>query len=193
LVLSKLHLLPGLAVLLLLHCGGGAAGGGITVDPEPRTVSVGDQLSLTAHPGAELAGDLDWQVLEPYGGGLRNSTGESTVYYAPQAAGTYHLVLRASQTDGRHVKQTVEIQVLPVPSVDPASARVAANGTLQFTATMKGLARNTVLWKVEESGGGDIGEDGRYLAPAKAGTYHVTATSTLDSQAAAQATVVVGD
>jgi hypothetical protein len=50
-----------------------------------------------------------------------------------------------------------------------------------------------VTWQVDETNGGEIGEDGRYLPPIKAGTYHVTAVSTLDPQVSARATVVVGD
>jgi hypothetical protein len=189
--LSPSRLIPGIAVLLLLHCGGGAAGNGFPVDPAPREVNVGDPLTLTAHPNADLAGDLEWQVQEPYGGGLRNSTGETTVYYAPQAAGTYHLVLRADLADGRRLKQTVDIQVLPVLTLEPANAQVAAGATLGFSASLKGLPRGAVTWAVEENGGGEIGPDGRYQAPAKPGTYHVTATAAQDPRAAARATVVV--
>ncbi len=191
--LSRLRLLVGPAALLLLHCGGGAAGGGFTVEPEPRTVAVGEQLPLTAWPAQDLAGDLEWEVQEPYGGGLRNSVGPATVYFAPPAAGTYHLVLRGDRTDGRHLKQAIEIQVLPVPSVEPASAQVVPGGTVTFTAVMKGLPRNTVTWAVEEANGGEIAEDGRYQAPSRPGTYHVTAVSTLDPQATARAAVVVAD
>ena len=191
--MSRLRLLIGPVALLLLHCGGGAANSGFTVEPEPRTVLVGEQLPLAARATADVVGDLEWEVQEPYGGGLRNSVGESTVYFAPAAAGSYHLALRAARADGRQVKQLVEIQVLPVTSVEPASTQVRPGGSVTFSATMKGLARNTVTWGVEEANGGEIGEDGRYLAPAKPGTYHVTAVSTLDPQAAARATVVVGD
>jgi len=191
--LSRLRVLVGLAALLLLHCGGGAAAGGLTLEPEPRTVAVGDQLALSAQSATELAGDLEWEVQEPYGGGLRNSVGQTTVYFAPPAAGTYHLILRGDRPDGRHVKQAFEVQVLPVPAVEPASAQVVPGGTVTFTATMKGLPRNTVKWAIEEANGGEIGDDGRYYAPTRPGTYHVTAVSTLDPQAAARATVVVAD
>jgi hypothetical protein len=182
-----------LAVLVLAHCGGGATGANFTIDPEPRTLAVGDQLTLTVRPMVDLSGDLAWEVEEPYGGGLRNSVGASTVYFAPEMAGTYHLTLRADRFDGRPLKQTLAILVLPVPSVAPASAQVPPGGSVAFTATMRGLPRNTVKWRVDEPGGGDIGEDGRYTAPSRPGTYHVTASSTFDPQTSAQATVVVGD
>ena len=164
---------PIAALALALGCGGGADGSGFaTVD---------------------LAGDMEWEVEETYGGGLRNSQGESTVYYAPEGAGTYHLVLRADRNDGRRLKQTLEIRVLAVPQVDPPSAQVGQGGSVAFTASMKGLPRNTVKWEVVEPGGGDISDEGRYQPPAKPGPYHVRAVSTLDPQVSAQATVVVGN
>ena len=129
---------------------------------------------------------------EPFGGGLRNSQGETTVYFPPEAAGLYHLVLRATRSDGRALKQTLEVRVLALASVDPANVQVSQEGTVSFTAVMKGLPRNTVNWEVEEAGGGEISENGRYQPPAKAGTFHVRAVSTFDPEVSARATVVVG-
>jgi hypothetical protein len=192
--LPRTLFVPMMALVLLLGCGGGVEGSSFaTVDPEPRTVAVGDQLPLAAHATVDLDGDLEWEVQEPYGGGLRNSQGETTVYFAPEGAGTYHLVLRAARTDGRRLKQTLEIKVLPLPMVDPPSAQVGPGGSVSFTATMKGLPRNTVTWEVVEPGGGDISEDGRYQPPAKPGIYHVRAVSTLNPDVSAQATVTVGN
>ena len=154
-------------------------------------MAVGDQVALAARPGVDLAADMEWEVQEQYGGGLRNSQGEHTVYFAPPAAGTYHLILHGVKPDGRRLRQVVEVRVLALPSLDPAEIRLAPGGSATFTATMKGLARNTVTWQVEETGGGEITPEGRYTAPPKGGTYHVTATSTLDPTVGARATVVV--
>lgn len=182
-----------LALFLALGCGGGVDRSSFDVEPETREVAVGDQLPLAAHPSVDLAGDVEWEVQEPYGGGLRNSQGETTLYFAPAAAGTYHLLLLGVQTNGRRLRQSVAIRVLPLPSVEPATVQLAPGAAATFTATMKGLARNTVTWQVEEAGGGEISPEGRYTAPAKAGTYHVAAVSTLDPAVGARATVVVSD
>lgn len=188
--MKRCSLIPGLAFLILLGCGGASAPS-FTVAPEPRTVLVGDQLTLSATSSEDLAGDLAWEVEEPYGGGLRNSLGLTTIYFAPESAGTYHLVLRADRADGHRLKQTFAVQVLPIISVEPASAQVALGGSVSFTATVRGLGRHTVKWTVDEPDGGEISAEGRYQPPARPGTYHVTAVSSLDPQASARATVVV--
>jgi hypothetical protein len=180
-----------IAASLALGCGG-ASGPNFSVAPEPRTALVGDQIHLTATTYVDLNGDLEWEVEEPYGGGLRNSQGAGTVYFAPEVAGTYHVALRAVRADGRKLKESFAIQVLPILAVEPASAQVSPGGAVTFTLAVKGLSRNSVKWSVDEPGGGEIDQDGRYLAPARSGTFHVTAVSTLDPQTSARATVVVG-
>lgn len=189
--LARLPLLPALAVSFLLGCGG-ATPPSFSVAPESRTVVVGDHLPMTATANVDLTGELEWEVEEVYGGGLRNSVGAHTVYFAPEAAGTYHVVLRATRADGHKLKQAVEIRVLPLFTVDPPSAQVAPGGTVVFSTAVRGLGRGAVKWSVDEPGGGEISEDGRYQAPAKAGTYHVSAVSSVDPQVSARATVVVG-
>jgi hypothetical protein len=49
-----------------------------------------------------------------------------------------------------------------------------------------------VKWSVDEADGGEIDQGGRYQAPDKAGSYHVTAVSASDPQVSARATVTVG-
>ena len=82
--------------------------------------------------------------------------------------------------------------MLPMFTVEPATAQVGQGGSVTFTLTVKGISRNAVKWTVDEPNGGEISEDGRYLPPPRAGTYHVTAASTLDPQVTSRATVVVG-
>lgn len=180
-----------LALVCFLGCGGGADQSNLAVEPESPVVAVGDQLALAARPEVDLASDLEWEVLEPYGGGLRNSQGDRTVYFAPPAAGAYHVVIHGVKPNGRRLRREVLIRVLPLPAVEPASAQLAPGASMTFTATMKGLPRNTVTWQVEEPGGGEVTPEGRYTAPARPGTYHVSAVSTLDPTVGARATVVV--
>jgi hypothetical protein len=52
-------------------------------------------------------------------------------------------------------------------------------------------AAAAVTWSVQEAGGGTIGADGRYTAPATAGLYHVVAVSVADPSRSASGAVTV--
>jgi hypothetical protein len=181
------------AGLLALACGGGSSSRGLLVEPEAPAVRVGETLSLTVQPQAELAGDVEWEVEERYGGGLLQSQGLRVTYVPPETSGTYHLHLRATGKDGRVQKEVVEVRVVASPSLEPASPRLQPGAAIQFRARMKGLGGSGTTWAVKEPEGGEITADGRYTAPARPGIYHVVATSTVDPTATATATVTVGD
>lgn len=81
-----------------------------------------------------------------------------------------------------------------VVTVTPVSVTVSVGDTRPFTATITGddSLGQAVLWNVREGSlGGTISAGGLYAAPAVPGTYHVTATSTLDSSRSGSATVIV--
>ncbi len=184
------YLLAAPFLAMALACGGGSAGT-VLVDPDPAVVVVGETLTLTARPQPDSGAELDWEVQEMYGGGLLRSQGAVVTYVAPEAAGTYHLVMRGTGRDGKVHKQTIEVLVLPSPSVEPAAPRLRPGGGVSFKARMRGLSRDTAVWAVEEADGGDVTPDGRYTAPKKPGIYHLTATSTVDASAVARVTVTV--
>jgi hypothetical protein len=187
-----LKTIPWLAApLVLLGCLSGSSDQGMVVTPAAPAVRVGEQLALTAEPLEDIAQEPEWEIEETYGGGFLNSRGFQVTYVAPVSAGRFHLILRAHRADGSRLKVVEEIVVLPAPQIEPSQARVAPGGTLTFSARMKGLPRNTVLWSVEEASGGSVNEEGVYKAPMGSGTYHVKATSTVDAQAVAVATVQV--
>jgi len=180
-------------LLLTLACGGGRELQTMAIEPDPPTVMVGENLVITARPQVEAAGDVDWEVEERYGGGLLQSQGLRVTYVPPEAAGTYHLILRTQGRSGRLQQQEVAVRVLPSPTVDPGLARLAPGGSLQFRVRMRGLTRDSATWAVEEADGGEITPDGHYTAPRRPGLYHLVATSTLDPAVCARATVTVGD
>lgn len=62
----------------------------------------------------------------------------------------------------------------PVLALDPPVSAVAPGETVAFAATVSG-SDEPVVWEVVEPGGGAIDERGRYTAPAREGTFHVTA------------------
>jgi len=177
---------------LALACGGGRDAHSLAFEPDPPTIMVGETLPIQAR-AADAEGSVDWEVQEMYGGGLLQSQGLHVTYVPPEAAGTYHLVVRSTGRDGRVRKQVLEVRVLASPSVEPPSPRLQPGGSILFRARMRGLPRDAASWAVLESDGGEISAEGRYTAPRKPGIYHVTATSAADPSTFAQATVTVGD
>ena len=82
----------------------------------------------------------------------------------------------------------------PVPivvAVTPTNATVEQGGTQAFAAAVTGTGTTTVTWKVQETAGGAVSATGAYTAPAKAGTYHVIAASTVNTASTGTATITV--
>ncbi|MFZ1613151.1 MAG: hypothetical protein WAT51_03200, partial [Holophaga sp.] len=78
-----------------------------------------------------------------------------------------------------------------VVAVTPSSATVEQGATHAFGAVVTGSTTTTVTWKVQEADGGSVNASGSYVAPTKAGTFHVVATSTADTTKTSTATVTV--
>ncbi len=188
--ISPLILFAASAAFLGVGCSSGIADG-LTIKPAIPVVQIGESLTINAQPLEDLAGEPEWEIQELHGGGFTQSRGFAVTYVAPPSAGTYHLIARAPRPDGSRMKQIVEIRVLADPQIEPSNTTLGPGGSRTFTARMRGLPRNTVIWAVEEPEGGTISSDGQYVAPTRPGTYHVTATSTLDPNACAIATVRV--
>ena len=89
-------------------------------------------------------------------------------------------------------------------TIAPTEARVAADGTQDFAATVKGTGDIDVTWSVAEGSaggtlvnrgaqaeGGSVATMAIYSAPKTPGTYHVVATSKADPAKSAAAEVTV--
>jgi len=77
-------------------------------------------------------------------------------------------------------------------TVNPPMAEVLMGGHQQLTATVIGTKNQGVTWSVE-NGGGQIDENGLYIAPTKGGTYHLVAASVADPSKSAMAIIKVPD
>jgi hypothetical protein len=75
--------------------------------------------------------------------------------------------------------------------VSPASVVTAPGATVPFSAALLGAPAAEIAWSVLEANGGTVDAAGTYTAPAAPGVFHVVASSTLDPQARASATVTV--
>jgi hypothetical protein len=73
----------------------------------------------------------------------------------------------------------------------PSQADVAPGTTVQFAAQVTGTSDSSVSWSVDEAGGGTVGANGLYTAPATEGTYHVRAASAVASGSNAASVVRV--
>jgi len=80
--------------------------------------------------------------------------------------------------------------------VSPATATIGPNETFQFSATVSGLASNSVNWSVPQPSSqfGTISSSGLYTAPPTApnGTVTVTATATADNSKTGTSLVTIG-
>lgn len=88
--------------------------------------------------------------------------------------------------------------------VEPSSVQMKSGGTTTLSATVAGDPDAGVTWTIMEgagagfvrstgvtASGGKVAASAEYLAPLKAGTYHVLATSTKDKRQASSAEIVV--
>ena len=79
-----------------------------------------------------------------------------------------------------------------VVKISAASPSTYTTGTDQFKATVTGTTNTAVSWKIEEGAiGGTISATGLYKAPAKAGIFHVIATSEADESSTANMPITV--
>jgi len=121
-----------LLVLALAGCGGGGGGGGgpvdvsITITPtQVKSLAPGEAQVFTATVTGTINTAVVWSVQEGSAGGGIVSTSENTATYtAPQATGTFHVVV-TSQADP--TKSAIAVtQVGPPPPPGQQSARLAA-------------------------------------------------------------------
>lgn len=182
----------GMAVLAgSLACSSGQDPELLLVSPAAPEVRVGERVALAVRSLEETQGEPEWEVIEPFGGGLLQSRGFRTTYVAPPVAGTFHVQVRVPLAKGAPLRQDLPVRVRAQVQVEPASAVVPPGGVQGFSLRQKGLPRGLVTWAVVEAEGGTISAEGRYQAPAAAGTYHVVGTCPEDPGTQVTATVVV--
>jgi hypothetical protein len=121
------------------------------------------------------------------------------------AAGKHVLALQAHDASSNTTVTTdvtITVSSTPLPitvSVTPTSVNLPPNGTQQFTATVQNTSNTGVVWTVDgvvngSSSVGTISDSGdtvTYTAPATTGNHSVTATSAIDTNAFATASVTV--
>jgi len=99
--------------------------------------------------------------------------------------------LAACSEMARTQEVTVPAGTSVAVAVEPQDTSLRPSESQVFAATVTGAVSTAVRWSVRESGGGAIDVDGRYVAPATSGVFHVDATSVADPTVSAAATVTV--
>ncbi len=156
----------------------------------PKTVSLitnaAQAFTCTVSGSADTA--CGWAVQEGASGGTVSGTG---AYTAPAIAGTYHVVATSHADPTKTDVATVTVTSVSV-AVSPKSPSLITGAAQLFACTVTGSADTVCTWAVQEgAGGGAIGANGGYTAPATPGTYHVVATSRADPTKSDTATVTV--
>ncbi len=100
------------------------------------------------------------------------------------------MVLTLIACGGSSTSKTVSSTPVTV-AITPKTPALSVNAAQTFTAVVTGSSNTAVTWSVTETNGGSIDSTGKYTAAAKAGTYHVVATSQANSTAFDTATITV--
>ncbi len=157
----------------------------VTVSPGTSSLSTGDTAQFSAAvSGTNANKSVTWKAAL----GKITSVG---AYTAPTSAGTDTITATsaADTTKLGTASVTVSAPAVSSVSISPSSTSVTTGGTLQFSAKVSGsVSDKSVTWSAAS---GTISAGGVYVAPNKAGTDKVTATSDSDDTKSATATIAV--
>lgn len=112
---------------------------------------------------------------------------------------SYYYVVTALNAVGESASSTRVTAVPAAPaaapgiSLSPTVTVTPLGGKVQFVGVLNGaMGGASIVWSMQETGNvGTIASNGLYTAPTVAGTYHVVATSSVDSKLAVTAAVTV--
>jgi RHS repeat-associated protein len=165
----------------------------ITVSVSPATASLyanqTQQFTATVNNTGNTA--VNW-TLSPSSAGSVSSSG---LFTAPSSITTQQTVTVTATSQADDTKTASATITLYPPinvSVTPASATLYAGQTQQFTASVTNANSSAVTWTISPAGVGSITASGLYTAPSTISSVQsviVTATSQVNSSAAASATI----
>jgi hypothetical protein len=157
----------------------------VTVSPATSSLATGGTAQFSATvSGTNTNKSVTWKAAL----GTITSAG---AYTAPANPGTDTITATSVADTTKSGTATVAVAAPVVNSVTitPTSTSVTTGGTLQFSATVSGsISDKSVTWSAVS---GTISAGGVYVAPNKALTDKVTATSDADNTKSATATVIV--
>jgi Galactose oxidase, central domain len=183
----------GLAALLVVT---GCGSSPTSVGPAPTTVAV-TPLTATVFRGktqqflAQVSGPGDqtvmWSVPSNVG-----SIDDSGLYTAPANSDGVSVTVRATSKAAAAAFATATVTLPSVAfTIAPDVLVIAPGSSHTFSATVVGLSSAQVGWSVQGAGGGTITSTGVYTASSTIGIYSVVATSSVNTNYSAAATVAV--
>ncbi|MBI3405537.1 MAG: DUF4091 domain-containing protein, partial [Acidobacteria bacterium] len=169
----------------------------VTVFPVGKNLPAGKTQKFTAHVIRSNNPTVTWAVNGIAGGNASVGTIDATGLYTPPSTPSSLplsiTITATSQADPTAFK-TVNAKVVASVTVSPASVKMFANTTQQFTAAVAGTANQAVAWFVNGIAGGNgsvgsISATGLYTAPGPVQSVVVSATSTVDPSEPGVATI----
>lgn len=164
----------------------------LSISPDVVTLAAGEVQTFRALVDGNGAGNVTWRA--PNGGSIEGS-GEQVRFVAPNAIGRYQVTVTSSRDPSRSASATIEVREVQV-DISPGSIIIPLGSSETFSALVSGAANNTVTW--DAPNGGTIGGTGvgsgntvTFTPPNQIGRYTLTATSNIDPNKFATATINV--
>ncbi len=174
----------------------------LSISPSASQITAGQSVQFVATVVGNMDTSLSWAVDGVAGGNATTGTVSSTgLYLAPSAApvGGSATISVSSQAPSS-MSASALVSIKDTLTISPASKSISVGSTLQFTATLNGVANSQALWSVSGVSGGNIGVgtisvSGLYTAPSAApsSSVNVSAVDPSDSLANATAMLTVLD
>jgi hypothetical protein len=197
--------------IFLASCGSGGGPGTnvplpvVTVSPASTSLPTGGSLQFTANVVSPTSTTLSWYVNNILGGNATIGTiNQAGLYSAPAsipspATVTVKAVSSAETSPYGSAIVTITPPVNATVTVSPTNTSTPVGTTVQFVATVTGIANTAVTWSVNGVAGGSttvgtISAAGLYTAPSAAPnppTVAVTATSAAQMSESASTTVTM--
>jgi Bacterial Ig-like domain (group 2) len=183
------------AALAITACGSSSPPLTITTPP-PTTIAVtpptanllrGESQQFVAQVTGPSDKSVTWSVDPSVG--LIDSTG---LYTAPANMDGTDVTIKAisNAAPTKSATATVTLPLVTI-AINPNAVAITPSSTHPFTASVVGLSSSQVGWTVQGTGGGTISSVGLYTAPSATGIHSIVATSSLNQNYSATATVLV--
>jgi len=183
-----------IASLAAIGCGSNnAATVTVTITPGSATIL----LNTSAQFIATVSGSSNavaWSVNSIAGGNATVGTIDPTGFYIAPAVlpgGNMVTITASVQSTDATSTATVTLDSGIRVSVTPSSATVGTDENFTFQWRVSGTSNQGVSWALSAGSGSIDPASGRYVAPDTAGTATVTATSVVDGNQSASATITI--